>query len=223
MGKRWHLRELGKSSRLLVCKLRLSKRANIVSEKKKHFLFTISWRKRTTKDWQSFRTSKWSPSDDLCRLHYCRTCCDLRNSLPGGNWTKIYYVSKQWICSNNFFPGSEESLVGCRERQAVSLKETDVEILEAICFLSIVDNSQVRTENVKVNQAKLNVCIFHCIISQLKLKRPPKGGSQQFISLCLPRHLLLVSWLYTEWKPKQILPLRCTGSCKIWCYLKKYI
>ena len=149
--------------------------------KKKNFflqlVFTISWRKRTTKEWQSFRASKWSPSDDLCRLHYCRACRDLRNSLPGGNWTKIYYVSKHWICSNNFFPGSEESLVGCRERQAVTLKETDVEILGAICFLSIVDNSRERTENVKVNQAKFNVCIFHCIIiiSQLKLKRPPKG------------------------------------------------
>ena len=42
--------------------------------------------------------------------------------------------------------GSEESLVGCRERQTVTLKETDVEILEAICLLSIVDISREETE-----------------------------------------------------------------------------
>ena len=58
----------------------------------------------------------------------------------------------------------------------MTLKETDVEILEAICLLSIVDESREETGNVKVNQTKLNVCIFHCIISQLKLKRGPKRG-----------------------------------------------
>ena len=48
--------------------------------------FVHIWCRITSeKAWSYFlsRTSEWCSSDDLCRVHHCRACRNLRNPLPG--------------------------------------------------------------------------------------------------------------------------------------------